>query len=222
MVTYFFDLDGTLTDSRDGLFASFQVGLDAIGACPVPEQAMQSFLGMPLPQVFTAAKPGVTQNEIDRGIAAFRRFYEAEGIFLNVLYPGVGAMLKAIVQRGEGAWVVTSKPQQHADRVVGILGLNGFIDGVVGAGLDETDTKTDLVARALSAARASPQDTFMLGDRSFDVIGAQDNSVTAVGALWGYGGRTELKDAGCRHFVASPHEFTAQYVMSPGLVAAAG
>ena len=36
----------------------------------------------------------------------------------------------------------------------------------------------------------------MVGDRSFDVLGAKEQGVTSAGVLWGYGSLSELKDAG--------------------------
>jgi phosphoglycolate phosphatase len=123
-------------------------------------------------------------------------------------------MLDMLRQRGHSAWLVTSKPEPHARRVAALLGLETYLSGIVGAGLDETDTKTDLVARALDLSAADPAGTVMLGDRSYDVIGARENGVRPVGALWGYGSKAELRAAGCELFVASAQEFTDTYVLA--------
>ncbi len=143
---------------------------------------------------------------------AFRSAYEADGILKNRLYPGVPEMLEAIARRGCAAWVVTSKPEHYAVRVVTQLGLDRQLTGVIGAGLSETDTKTSLVARAIEAAKVGSEDAIMLGDRFYDIAGALANGVLAVGALWGYGSRAELRDAGCTLFVNTPDEFRIQFV----------
>jgi phosphoglycolate phosphatase len=212
MITYLFDLDGTLTDSRQGLFESFRAGLGAIGEGDTPDDALSAFLGAPLPVMFRTVRPEVTPREIESGIAAFRAYYEAAGIYENTLYPGVRDMLGLLRDHGHAAWVVTSKPENHAVAVVENLGLTPLLDGVIGADLSETDTKTELVARALLASGADPADTMMVGDRHFDVVGALENRVSAVGALWGYGSYAELRDAGCRHFAESPAEFAEKFV----------
>jgi phosphoglycolate phosphatase len=217
MITYLFDLDGTLTDSRKGLFDSFRTAFRAIGAEDRPDDSLNAFLGAPLPVMFRAVKPEVTPIEIDSGIAAFRTYYEAAGIHENRLYPGVRDMLGLLRHRGHPAWVVTSKPEHYAIAVVENLGLTPLVDGVVGAGLSETDTKTELVARALLEAGAEPADTMMVGDRHYDVIGAVENGVTAVGVLWGYGSYAELCEAGCRYFAESPAEFTEKFVGGGGV-----
>jgi phosphoglycolate phosphatase len=127
-------------------------------------------------------------------------------------------MLALLRGRGYPAWVVTSKPEHHAVAVVDNLELTSLIDGVIGADLSETDTKTELVARALLASGGDPTGTMMVGDRHFDIIGALENRVTAVGALWGYGSYAELRDAGCRLFAESPADFTEKFVAGAAIL----
>jgi phosphoglycolate phosphatase len=212
MKAYFFDLDGTLTDSRAGLYPAFRSGLKAIGVAAVTDEQLAVFLGTPLPKMFHTLRPDVTQGEIDVGIDAFRSVYEDVGISANELYPGVMQMLAGIRQRGSVCWVVTSKPEFHAVRVVAALKLDTHVAGVIGAGPAETDTKSELVARALATASVASNEATMIGDRHYDVIGALANRVLPVGALWGYGSAAELKDAGCRHFARSPDEFRKLFV----------
>jgi phosphoglycolate phosphatase len=214
MKAYFFDLDGTLTDSRAGLYPAFRAGLEAIGIGPVGDEQLQSFLGTPLPELFRAMRPDVGQREIDAGMIAFRSVFEQIGITANKLYPGVIGMLSAVGRRRAKIWIVTSKPEPQAIRVVTYLGLDQYVAGVVGASLAETDTKTDLVARALSSARVAAQDAVMIGDRHYDIVGAINNRVLPVGVLWGYGSKEELEAAGCRIFAATPDEFRTVFVES--------
>ncbi len=215
MTMYFFDLDGTLTDSQAGLIQSFRAGVSAIGAPDVGDERLRGYLGTPLPLLFKAVQPGITAAGIAAGIAAFRRHYDAEGIQANLLYPGVRQMLLTLRNARHSAWIVTSKPQPHAERVAAMLELDKLVDGIVGAGVAEMDTKTELVAQALAASGASPARSMMLGDRSYDVIGAQENGVEAVGALWGYGSEAELRAAGCTLFAASPGDFQSRFVDLP-------
>ena len=115
-------------------------------------------------------------------------------------------------RRGRLAWIVTSKPELQAIRIVRHAGLDQYVEGVIGAGPAELDTKTDLVARALAAAKVPAREALMLGDRHYDVVGAIANNVLPVGALWGYGSREELQSAGCRHFAQSPRDFQELFV----------
>ncbi|MBN7795509.1 HAD hydrolase-like protein [Parahaliea mediterranea] len=214
MGAYFFDLDGTLTDSAPGLLNSFGVALDFLGVRNVSEPSLRGHLGEPLPEVFRSYLPDISNVDIESGIAAFRRSYDDEGIYVNKLYPGIEALLKRLRELDFGAWVVTSKPVHHAEKVCELLEIRDYFQGIIGAGLDEADTKSTLVHKALGLSEADPRSTIFLGDRCYDVVGALSNNVRPVGALWGYGSRTELETAGCVEFAQSPSAFLADYVES--------
>ena len=212
MKACFFDLDGTLADSRAGLYSSLRAACEHLGIDPPSDDELTRFLGTPLPLVFRSYRPDLTDAEIEAGMQAFRAVYEKTGIRDNELYPGVVDMLAAAQRRGTKAWIVTSKPEPQAIRVAGLLEIDRLVEGVIGAGLAETDTKTDLVRRALAAAGVAADGVVMVGDRHYDVIGALENGVRPVGALWGFGTYDELHRAGCRHFVQSPDEFRKLFI----------
>lgn len=212
MKTFFFDLDGVLTDSRPGLYASFRAALKAIGLPYLSDCELDEFLGTPLPEMFRSFKRDISLLEIETGIKAFRAEYENSGVKQNCLYPGVLAMLKFLTDHNYSAWIVTSKPEFYAKQVAKFLGIDGYMKGIVGAGLDEQDTKTSLIANALSRAAVASNEVIMLGDRHYDITGALANKVLPVGALWGYGSRSELYSAGCRRFAQTPKEFQALFV----------
>jgi len=212
MYAIFFDLDGTLADSKEGLFQSFRAGLAAIGVKSVPERKLTEFLGTALPEMFRQFDPDISQSLIDEGIDAFRDVYVREGIFKNELYSGVVPMLRNAKQRDMDLWIVTSKPQNFAEQVISNLGIESYFSGVVGAGLEERDTKTDLIARALQESGKPSDKSIMLGDRKYDVTGALENDVRPVGALWGYGSREELEEAGCRLFARSVQDFDKRFI----------
>ncbi len=209
---YFFDLDGTLTDARHGLYLSFRAALSTLDIPEMSDEDLHRFLGTPLPEMFRVLKPGISTLQITAGINAFRSAYEDAGIVQNALYPGALRLLAAIARKGAVAWVVTSKPEHYAVRILRDLRINRYLQGVIGAGLDETDTKTELIARALVAANVDNTDAIMLGDRHYDIIGALENRIMPIGALWGYGSYDELYTAGCRHFVNSLDEFLEAFV----------
>lgn len=214
---YFFDLDGTLTDAREGLYFCFRAALEELRLGDLPDERLARFLGPPLPEMFRVLKPEITDDEIDAGMAAFRAAYEAGGIKRNALYPGVSEMLQAIRDKGARSWIVTSKPQHYAVQVVKALGIDGFFAGLTGAGLAERDTKAEMLAASLQQAGATPADAVMVGDRFYDVVGALENEVAPIGALWGYGSHEELHGAGCRLFAANAGEFRERFVEGDGV-----
>ena len=212
MKAFFFDLDGTLTDSRPGLNLSFRAALRALALPDMSDSEAAAYIGSPLPESFRLLNPQIAQADVLAGMAAFRDAYEREGILQNLIYPGVIDLLQDIERQGAISCVVTSKPEHYAIRVVEIIGIKPHLKGVVGADLAETDTKTTLVARALSDMGVAAGNTLMLGDRRYDVIGALENGVLPVGALWGYGTFEELQAAGCRSFAGSLPEFHRSFV----------
>jgi len=212
MKAYFFDLDGTLADSRPGLYRSFRTALAFFGIPPVTDDKLAQFLGTPLPKMFRTFRPDLNDAEVEAGMQAFRGVYEETGINENELYPGAIEMLAAARERGVTTWIVTSKPEPQAVRVAHLLQLDRHVEDIIGAGLAETDTKTDLIARALSAAKVAANEALMVGDRHYDIVGANENRVLPVGALWGYGSYEELYAAGCRHFAQSPDDFRQRFI----------
>ena len=209
---YLFDLDGTLADARDGLYYSFRAALRALNLKGVPNARLEHFLGTPLPEMFRVLKPDISRQEVAAGIAAFRSAYEASGIQKNQLYPGVRSMLEAVARQSRVAWIVTSKPEHYAVRVAKYLGIDRLVLGITGAGLDENDTKGELVAKALNDLGINASHAIMLGDRFYDVVGALENDVLPVGALWGYGSYEELHGAGCQNFASTPAEFQSGFI----------
>ncbi len=209
---YFFDLDGTLTDAREGLYFCFRAALKALALPDLPDDRLARFLGPPLPEMFRVLKPEISGDEIEAGMAAFRAAYEAGGIARNALYPGVTEMLQAIANKGALCWIVTSKPQHYAVQVVTALGIDGYFQGITGAGLDERDTKAEMLAVSLQRARVAAAEAVMVGDRFYDVVGALENDVRPIGALWGYGSHEELHGAGCRLFAENAGAFRERYV----------
>lgn len=212
MQGFLFDLDGTLTDSQAGIVQCYRIALESLGMMGLSDEDLRSQVGAPIPEVLRAFNAGFDESEIARGIAAYREAYEREGIYVNRLYDGVRDMLSAIRASGRPAWIVTTKPQTYAERVVEILELGDLVGGVIGPDLKEFGTKTPLIRRALEGAGLEPARMVMLGDRHYDVLGALETGVTPVGALWGYGGHAELHGAGCRAFAASASAFCVTYV----------
>jgi phosphoglycolate phosphatase len=212
METFFLDLDGTLCDSRPGLTHAFQAAFRALGIGSQYDDRIDSFLGTPLPEAFRSIDATIGDSSIQEGINAFRAAYENEGLLRTPLYDGAKELLEALYAGGAKVWLVTSKPTHYARRILDNLRIASLFDGVIGAGLDELDTKTSLVATALRHSGSAPANCVMLGDRFYDVVGALDNSVYPIGALWGYGTREELFAAGCRSFAENLREFKAVYV----------
>jgi phosphoglycolate phosphatase len=206
--TIFFDLDGTLTDPKVGITGSIQYALEKLGV-PVPTQDELTWcIGPPLRPNFVALLGG--EQHADRAVELYRERFGVTGLFENELYDGIIPTLETLHASGRRLFVATSKPHVFADRIIDHFGLRKYFTRVFGSELDGTRVdKSELLRYALEQAAVDPTRAIMIGDRKHDVIGAANNGMPAIGALYGYGGREELTSAGAKHLVAAPGEIAA-------------
>ena len=186
-----FDLDGTLTDSADGIVSSFRHALDQIGAA-VPEGDLASrIVGPPMHHTLSAMGLG---EHADAAIAAYRADYTTRGWAINSLFDGIGPLLADLRAAGIRLAVATSKAEPTARRILAHFGLDDHFEVVAGASVDGTRaTKADVLAHALAQLQPLPERVLMVGDRLHDVEGAAAHGIDAVVVGWGYG-RADFAD----------------------------
>jgi phosphoglycolate phosphatase len=180
-----FDLDGTLTDSADGIVSSFRHALDQIGA-DVPEGDLTSrIVGPPMDHTLSAMGLG---EYTDAAIAAYRADYTSRGWTMNSLFDGIAPLLADLRAAGVRLAVATSKAEPTARRILTHFGLDEHFEVVAGASIDGTRaTKADVLAHALAQLQPLPERVLMVGDRLHDVEGAAAHGIDAVVVGWGYG-----------------------------------
>lgn len=202
-----FDLDGTLTDPKEGITKSIQYALSSLGIEERDPDALCAFIGPPLQRVF-AESYGMNSKETERAISKYRERFSAEGIFENEVYPGVDEMLASLKADGACICLATSKPTVYAERILDHFGLSRHFDQVVGSELDGTrSAKTDVVREVLSRLEwVDLADCVMVGDRGHDAEGAKACGIDAVGVLYGYGSREELVESGAKLVVGTVNE----------------
>jgi phosphoglycolate phosphatase len=187
-----FDLDGTLTDSAEGIVSSFRHALGQIGAS-VPEGDLASRIVGP-PMHHTLSEMGLGEHA-DTAIAAYRADYTTRGWAMNSLFDGIGPLLADLRGAGVRLAVATSKAEPTARRILAHFGLDQHFEVVAGASVDGTRaTKTDVLAHALAQLQPLPQRVLMVGDRLHDVEGAAAHGIDAVVVGWGYG-QADFADA---------------------------
>ncbi|MCC7276147.1 MAG: HAD hydrolase-like protein, partial [Alphaproteobacteria bacterium] len=138
---------------------------------------------------------------------AYRDHYGREGIFDAAVYDGMPEALDALRGAGASLYLATAKRTVFARRVLDHFGLAARFSGIYGSEPGGAfDRKSDLIRHVLATEGIEAATAVMIGDREHDVAGAHANGLPAVGALWGYGGRSELQEAGADHFAISPRE----------------
>ena len=199
------DLDGTLSDSRPGIAACFRHTLHKLGHDPDTAGDLTWAVGPPIAVSLGRLLAPYGDTRVDRALTIYRARYSAVGLYDCMVYPGIVAMLEHLSGAGMVLCIATSKRRDFAKRVIDHLDLRRFVRAVYGAlpggGLDD---KKDLLAHILTAQSLSAAGCVMLGDRLHDIHAAQANGIRSIGALWGYGGRQELEEAGADSIAAEP------------------
>ncbi len=204
--TLLFDLDGTLTDSQEGIVKCLQHALRECGH-GVPNHAeLMTHIGPPLPKIFETLIDSEDSLEIEKCVTAYRERFSDVGKFENKVYDGIDSLLRRL-NGSSDLYVATSKPQVFAKQILEHFNLSIYFKSIYGSNLDNTlSNKTELLAHIIKKEGLNPDETLMVGDRSHDIIGAIDNGITPVGVLWGYGDQDELISAGCVTFAGKPSD----------------
>ncbi|MBQ7228081.1 MAG: HAD hydrolase-like protein [Clostridia bacterium] len=191
-----FDWDGTVADTRPGIFNSVRYAIGQYGIADKPDDELRYFIGPPLYDGFEHVF-GVSPELANELTDTYRVYYRDKGIFECNVYDGVGDLLRELHDAGVKTAVVSSKPTEFLDRLVAHFGLADHLDAVVGPAMDNHNSnKTVLVNQALKELMLLPSTVAMIGDRHFDMEGAKAAGVSAVGVLYGYGTEEELCKAG--------------------------
>jgi phosphoglycolate phosphatase len=192
-----FDLDGTLTDPKEGITKSVQFALDKMGIRVEDPDELVSFIGPPLSESFREFY-GLDAQSIHQAIGYYRERFAETGIFENALYPEIPPLLAGLKAQGRRLFVATSKLTVFAVRIIRHFGLEPYFEGVVGSEPDGSrTTKAEVIAAVMADFRlAVPDRIVMIGDRKHDVIGARATGIDSIGVAFGYGSLAELE--GCR------------------------
>jgi len=210
-----FDLDGTLTDSRPGILCTLRYAFQRLGErdgkvyeLPADED-LGWMVGPPLRVSF--ARLGGVEN-VDALIDFYRERYADVGLYESEVYEGVPQALADLRAAGIRLYVATSKNVRYARKILEHYGLAEYFAAIHGSRDDGgLADKTELLHHVLANHSLDPKraSVAMIGDREYDMIGARNNGVTALGALWGYGGDKELRNAGADALIARPAEIPA-------------
>lgn len=202
--TILFDLDGTLTDSGEGIINCAALALEHFGL-PVPDrETMRVFVGPPLHETFV--KFGVPENLADKAVEVYRSRYTTVGKFENTPYPGIHELLQTLKSHGHRLLVATSKPEALSAEIMEKFELAQYFDRICGASLDRSRSSKEDVIAYLLEQNGTAENMLMVGDTKFDVLGAAYHNIPAIGVSWGYGSITEMQQAGAKAIAYSMDE----------------
>ena len=201
-----FDLDGTLTDSFEGIANSALYALHKMGVTEYNKSNLNFFIGPPLYDSFGAIFDGDKQK-VDRAISLYREYFVERGWKENSVYDGVPQMLQQLKDMDKTLLVATSKPELFARRIVEHFDLNKYFTFVAGASMDDSRTKkAKVIEYAIASVGIDKNETIMIGDRNHDILGAKQCGLKSMGVLYGYGDRQEHTAAGADYIAETPQD----------------
>ena len=205
--TILFDLDGTLTDSGEGIINCAILALEHFGL-PIPSrEEMRVFVGPPLHESFI--NHGVPADQADEAIRIYRSRYIPIGKFENTPYPGIRELLEALKAAGHKLFVATSKPEKMSIEILEHFDLAKYFDQICGATMDTSRSSKEAVIEYLLHRNGRADNIIMVGDTKFDVLGAKLHGIPTIGVSWGYGKVEDLRDAGAVAIANTAEELLA-------------
>ena len=191
-----FDLDGTLTDSGEGIINCAILALEHFGL-PIPSrEALRVFVGPPLDQSFI--NHGVPADKTGEAIRVYRSRYTTVGKFENFPYAGIPEMLANLQALGHDLYVATSKPEDTALEIMDHFDLSKYFTRICGATMDEARNSKDKVIAYLLDTCGRGENIVMVGDTVYDVVGAKAHHIPTIGVAWGYGNVEDMEHAGAQ------------------------
>ena len=196
-----FDLDGTLTDPREGITRSVQFALARLGIDEPDLTALEHFIGPPLLQCFMHSYD-FDEATAWQAVQHYRERFAEVGLYENRLFDGVPELLQLLGEQDRRLYIATSKPRVFAEKIAEHFGFAGHFRLIYGSELDGTRTdKVELLAHLLEQERLPRAATLMIGDRKHDLIGARRNGLDAAAVGYGFGSAEELQaEAPAYHF----------------------
>ncbi len=201
-----FDFDGTIADTGRGIFASIQYAVECLGFKPLDNETLRRFIGPPIYDSFKR-ELGLDDEKSDFAVKKYREKYAESGIYELDLYEGIISLIKRLRENGIKIGIASSKPQNFLIRIVDFLEITDLIDFISAPSADDTpQSKASLISNASEALNIPKDKILMVGDRYFDINGANGAGVESVGVTFGYGSEEELKKAGATYIAGCADE----------------
>lgn len=203
----FWDLDGTVTDSAEGILNSVAYALEKLGLPVKDKNTLRPFIGPPLTESFKDFYD-FDEERSALGVRYYREYYPQKGIFENRLYDGISVLLKKLSESGAKNILATSKPEVFAVTILKHFEVSQYFEIIAGSTMDTSrQNKTDVLRYAINkSGAASLDEAIMIGDRKHDIIGAHNVGIKCAAVCYGYGSREEFIKYGADFIIDNINE----------------
>ena len=203
-----FDLDGTITDSSEGITKSVQHALKKLGIEENDQAMLRRFIGPPLDESFEKFY-GFDKEKALKAVDYYRERYSDKGIYENVLFDGIADMLEGLKSDGYIIALATCKPEIYE-----YFNVDKYFDVAVGSELEGGERRhknqviDEVFVRLAAAGLAdtgslseTKSQSIMIGDRKDDILGAKASGIDSMGVRYGFAEEQELEIAGADYIV---------------------
>lgn len=187
-----FDVDGTLLNTRKGIVAALQESLKRCGIRAITPEEEPLFIGPPIQESLKSVL-NLSSEEAQDAAAAFRNVYKEDAYLMQAhVYDGMMELMEALKERGVKIAVATYKRQDYAVRICRHFGFDKYSDVIYGSDNLNTLKKLDIIKLCLDDLQAEDyRRAVMIGDSSFDAVGAQQIGCDFIGVTYGFGFSSE-------------------------------
>ncbi len=192
-----FDLDGTLTDSKEGITKSVQYALREFGIEEEDLDRLCCFIGPPLKDSFIKYY-GFSDEEAKKAVNIYREYFSVRGLYENRVYEGAEKVLQSLLDSGKKLYVASSKPEYFVHKILKHFHMDSYFLFMGGSDMGGArEKKADVIRYVLEECGIHDREhVVMIGDREHDILGAKEVGIDSVGVLYGFGSRQELEEAG--------------------------
>ncbi|KAF1296131.1 hydrolase [Enterococcus sp. JM4C] len=202
----FFDLDGTLIDSSEGIYKSIIFAMEQLNLAEPTKETLRKFIGPPLKKSFELYCQ-LDGETADAAVAYYRENYGVTGMFQITPYEDIIEVIEVLSQTNS-LYIATSKPEKFAREILNHLNLSKYFEGIYGADLlGKRSEKAEVISYALAHhPTIIAKEAIMIGDREHDILGGKENGMQTLGVLYGFGSKEELLGAGTDQLAARPKD----------------
>jgi len=203
----FFDFDGTLADTSEGVVNGVQFAFDKAGIARTEHETISGLIGLPLANMFELLWNTKDETLIANGVKWFREYYAEHGVYEACLYEGTQEMLQRLKDCGYVLDIVSSKPVKFIEDISARLGIADYFTHVSGVGMVVRSlSKAERMKSFIEEYGLDAQSVVMVGDSTQDVVAANFNNVRCIGVTYGFGTKDDLVEAGAWKLAETPIE----------------
>ena len=192
----FWDLDGTIVNTFEGITKSFAYALEFYGIHITDMNDLRPVIGPPLHDCFVSMF-GFDDVKATEAVEKYRERYNNTYMQESELYDGIKETIQKLAFYGFKNVLATAKPQHFADGLLDYYGLADSFCFVAGASLDKSrDSKVKVLQYITDTLKITDMsEVVMIGDRKFDLLGAAHFGIDGIGVLYGFGSEEELSNS---------------------------